>query len=278
MCPHHVRTSVSARIASVSPCSGWSSVAVRTCTSSPSSVDQPGGDRRVHALGVDRAHRLVATLVDVLPPHRYSYHRAPITSKEHTAGGGHRRGLGRTPARRRLRQATRRGARRDRRAGGARADRAGRAPRRRAPRRPLGGAARGRHAGRGQRRRADLPARADHHRRAGARAARAVARSRSRARSRRPRRWSTRPRAAGRVLDVAFNHRRRGDIETLKRVVDVRAARPDLLRQGVVAAADRDPDRSGAGSPTSSRRAAGRCWTSACTCSTTRCTCSGSRR
>ena len=132
-------------------------------------------------------------------------------------------------------------------------------------------------AGRRQRRRADLPARADHGRRAGARAARAVGEADRAHASRRRRRWS-RPRARrGRVLDVAFNHRQRGDIQTLKADRRLGPARAALLREGVVAAADRDPDARAAGSRTPSRRAAGRCWTSACTCSTTRCSCSASR-
>ena len=67
-------------------------------------------------------------------------------------------------------------------------------------------------------------------------------RSRSRARSRRRRRWSTAARGAGRVLDVAFNHRQRGDIQTLKRVIEAGRLGHAVLREGVVAAADRDPD------------------------------------
>ena len=84
--------------------------------------------------------------------------------------------------------------------------------------------------------------------------------------------------AAGRVLDVAFNHRQRGDIQALEAGDRRGTARAHLLREGVVDAADRHPAAGLAGSPTPSRRAAGRCWTSASTCSTTRCSCSGSRR
>ena len=67
-------------------------------------------------------------------------------------------------------------------------------------------------------------------------------RSRSRARRRRRTRWSRRRARAGRVLDVAFNHRQRGDIQTLQPGHRGRPARPALLREGVVAAAHRDPD------------------------------------
>ena len=90
-------------------------------------------------------------------------------------------------------------------------------------------------------------------------------------------RWSRRREQAGRVLDVAFNHRQRGDIQTLRRVIEAgpaRAARTTRRRGGCGAPASR---RSARGSPTPSTRAAGRWWTSASTCSTTRCSCSGSR-
>ena len=48
-------------------------------------------------------------------------------------------------------------------------------------------------------------------------------------------------RAAGRVLDVAFNHRQRGDIQALQAGDRRGPARADLLREGVVAAAHRHP-------------------------------------
>ena len=84
-------------------------------------------------------------------------------------------------------------------------------------------------------------------------------------------------RGAGRVLDVAFNHRQRGDIQTLKRVDrggPARRGRTTRRRGGCGGPGSR---RSGAGSRAPTRRAAGRCWTSASTCSTTRCSCSASR-
>ncbi len=48
-------------------------------------------------------------------------------------------------------------------------------------------------------------------------------------------------RSAGRVLDVAFNHRRRGDVQRLRAGDRRGAPRPHVLRQGVVAAPHRHP-------------------------------------
>ena len=55
-----------------SPCSGSSSVAVRTSHAPAQRRVQPGGDRRVDAVGVERAHVLLLALVHVLVPHRHS--------------------------------------------------------------------------------------------------------------------------------------------------------------------------------------------------------------
>ena len=62
-------------------------------------------------------------------------------------------------------------------------------------------------------------------------------------------------RSAGRVLDVAFNHRRRGDVQRLRAGDRRRPPRPHVLRQGVVAAPHRHPD---AGSWFTRVRAGGR--------------------
>ena len=190
------------------------------CTSSPSSSVSPAAIAACMPVGVDRAHATRRDPRGRSRPTPLLVPSPPITSTNDTAGGGHRRGLGGTPARRRLRQATRRRARRDRRARGARAHRAGRAPRRRAPRRRAG-----RSCSRTRRWTSSAsPCRPSCTRRS--RSPRWSAgctcspRSRSRAPSRRPRRWSPPRTPAGRVLDVAFNHRQRGDIQTLKRVID----------------------------------------------------------
>ena len=99
-----------------------------------------------------------------------------------------------------------------------------------------------------QRRGADVPARADHDRGARARAARAVREADRADASRRPTRWS-RPRARPAACSTSrFNHRQRGDIQTLARGRRGGPARAAVLRQGVVAAADRHPARWGAGS------------------------------
>ena len=62
-------------------------------------------------------------------------------------------------------------------------------------------------------------------------------------------------RTADRVLDVAFNHRQRGDIQKLKAADRRGPARAPVLRQGVVAAAHRDPHP---GQLVHARRAGGR--------------------
>ena len=84
----------------------------------------------------------------------------------------------------------------------------------------LEGPAEGRGPRRGQRLRPDLPARPDRDRRAEARPPRAL-READRARRARGRtRWCRAARKADRVLDVAFNHRQRGDIQKLKALID----------------------------------------------------------
>ena len=125
-----------------------------------------------------------------------------------------------------------------------------------------------------QRRRADVPARADRDRGARARAPRPL-READRARTApRRTRWSQAARAAGRVLDVAFNHRRRGDVQRLKAADRRGPAGAALLREGVVAAPDRHPDARQLVHAVRRWRAAARWWTSACTSSTTRSSCS----
>ena len=49
-------------------------------------------------------------------------------------------------------------------------------------------------------------------------------------------------RTAGRVLDVAFNHRRRGDVQKLRELIEEGRLGPPLLHEGVVAAPHRHPD------------------------------------
>ncbi len=44
-----------------------------------------------------------------------------------------------------------------------------------------------------------------------------------------------------RVLDISFNHRRRGDVQALKKIIDAGPARPHLLREGRLAAARGHP-------------------------------------
>ena len=85
-------------------------------------------------------------------------------------------------------------------------------------------------------------------------------------------------RSAGRVLDVAFNHRRRGDVQPLQRSIEEgRLGRPYytkawwLRRTGI-------PTLGSLVHAAPRWRAAGRWWTSACTCSTSRCSCSATRR
>ena len=97
--------------------------------------------------------------------------------------------------------------------------------------------------GRGQRRGADLPARADRGRRARARHPRALARSRSRAAASEADAMVQAARKAGRVLDVAFNHRQRGDIQRAQGGHRRRAAGTAVLREGVVASPHGDTDR-----------------------------------
>ena len=102
-------------------------------------------------------------------------------------------------------------------------------------------------------------------------------RSRSRSTARRRSTMVAAARAAGRVLDVAFNHRRRGDVQQLRAMIEAgRLGRPYyakawwLRRTGI--------PKLGSWFTAPSSRAAGRWSTSACTCSTTRCSCSATRR
>ena len=132
-------------------------------------------------------------------------------------------------------------------------------------------------AGRRQRRRADVPARADHGRGARARAARAVGEADRAHAGGGGERWS-RPRAApGACSTSRSTTASAGTSRRCKRVIDAGRLGRAVLREGVVAAADRHPDARQLVHERRARRAAGRCWTSASTCSTTRCSCSGSR-
>ena len=54
-------------------------------------------------------------------------------------------------------------------------------------------------------------------------------------------RWSTAAERNDRVLDVSFNHRRRGDVQALKKIIDAGVLGTDLLRQGRLAAARGHP-------------------------------------
>ena len=69
--PHQVSTSVLSRTSFVSPCSGWSWVAVRDVDGVAEQLGQPGRDCAVHALGVALGHAspvAFAVLVEVLAP------------------------------------------------------------------------------------------------------------------------------------------------------------------------------------------------------------------
>ncbi len=78
-------------------------------------------------------------------------------------------------------------------------------------------------------------------------------------------------RKAGRVLDVAFNHRRRGDIQALKEVIDAGTlGRPYYAKASCSVA--RGFRCWAAGSPILSSPVVVRWLTSASTCWTTRCT------
>jgi predicted dehydrogenase len=84
-------------------------------------------------------------------------------------------------------------------------------------------------------------------------------------------------RTAGRVLDVAFNHRQRGDIQRLKGELDAgRLGRPYYAKAWCCAAPAYRPWA--AGSPAPSWPVAARWSTSASTSSTTRCSCSATPR
>ena len=138
MWPHHVSTSVSARTACGQPVLGLVERRRAHLHLVAEQLEQPGGDRRVHARrGRSRAPRTRRARgrsrpTPLLVP------SPPITSTNTLRAGvigvgwaGHQHADA-------YAEATRRRARRDRRARGARAHRAGRAPRRRAPRRRAG--------------------------------------------------------------------------------------------------------------------------------------------
>ena len=90
MCPHHVSTSVSSSTSCVSPCSGCSSVAVRTCTRSPSSSVRPAAIAPCMPVRVNRPHRGLVALVDVLSPHGHP-HSSSLTPEPLAGGQPHPR-------------------------------------------------------------------------------------------------------------------------------------------------------------------------------------------